>query len=248
MVAIKRSIECESCGVEVETIRTTTRFCSDRCRLRARKIRENGRKYCQRCKEPIAGLQNVVYCSSECREMYRISKRTIRLVRIRCLGCSRQKLVRHKRSYCSPSCNTVAWYQKNKDRLNAAKALKRNVYSIKCRECGKHFSSTKSNRSYCSYGCGERYYNRRKEALRREKITSNGPVDWSISIERLAKRDGRGCYICGDKMNFKVDYNHDNYPNIEHVKPISKGGTHTWDNVKLAHRICNMKKSDHWID
>ncbi|WP_210434349.1 HNH endonuclease [Virgibacillus sp. SK37] len=42
-----------------------------------------------------------------------------------------------------------------------------------------------------------------------------------------------GYYIAGD-----------DYPSIEHVIPISKGGTHTWDNVKLAHRKCNNLKSD----
>ena len=34
------------------------------------------------------------------------------------------------------------------------------------------------------------------------------------------------------------------YPTIDHIKPISKGGTHTWDNVQLAHFHCNSIKSD----
>lgn len=28
------------------------------------------------------------------------------------------------------------------------------------------------------------------------------------------------------------------------VRPLSKGGLHAWDNVRLAHRICNTKKCD----
>ena len=36
----------------------------------------------------------------------------------------------------------------------------------------------------------------------------------------------------------------DNYPSVDHIKPISKGGTHTWDNIQLAHRYCNTIKSD----
>lgn len=31
---------------------------------------------------------------------------------------------------------------------------------------------------------------------------------------------------------------------IDHVIPLSRGGTHTWDNVKPAHAICNFSKSD----
>lgn len=41
--------------------------------------------------------------------------------------------------------------------------------------------------------------------------------------------------------NFIVGYD---YPSIDHVIPISKGGTHTWDNVRLAHHHCNSIKKD----
>ena len=40
-----------------------------------------------------------------------------------------------------------------------------------------------------------------------------------------------GVIICGN-----------NYPSIEHIKPAALGGSHTWDNVKLAHRRCNSLK------
>ena len=30
--------------------------------------------------------------------------------------------------------------------------------------------------------------------------------------------------------------------------PIAKGGTHTWDNIQLAHRHCNSIKSDKFIE
>ena len=36
----------------------------------------------------------------------------------------------------------------------------------------------------------------------------------------------------------------DNYPSIDHIIPISKGGTHQWNNVQLAHRKCNRMKSN----
>ena len=31
---------------------------------------------------------------------------------------------------------------------------------------------------------------------------------------------------------------------VEHVKPRSKGGGHTWDNVRVACNRCNLKKGD----
>jgi len=29
---------------------------------------------------------------------------------------------------------------------------------------------------------------------------------------------------------------------MDHRHPLSKGGTHTWDNVQLVHLICNLRK------
>jgi len=31
---------------------------------------------------------------------------------------------------------------------------------------------------------------------------------------------------------------------IEHIRPLSHGGTHTWDNVAPAHARCNFEKGD----
>lgn len=50
--------------------------------------------------------------------------------------------------------------------------------------------------------------------------------------------------MCGEKVERDKNPYHEHYPNVEHVIPISKGGTHTWDNVKLAHRKCNWEKGD----
>ena len=92
----------------------------------------------------------------------------------------------------------------------------------------------------------------RKTALNRRKdrrLTAANTVDKDITLERLYKRDSGVCYICGkvcDWNDFIVEDGvticGDNYPSIEHVTPISKGGLHSWDNVRLACRRCNTLK------
>lgn len=72
--------------------------------------------------------------------------------------------------------------------------------------------------------------------------------DPSVSTDRLIKRDGNRCYICGIECD-KSDKTWGNfgptYPTIDHVMPLSKGGSHTWDNVRLACGRCNCHvKSD----
>lgn len=76
-------------------------------------------------------------------------------------------------------------------------------------------------------------------------------VDKDITVKRLYELEGGICYLCGEPTDFN-DYEIRNgsmvtgnrYPSIDHVIPLSKGGTHAWDNVRLAHRRCNILKSD----
>ena len=39
-------------------------------------------------------------------------------------------------------------------------------------------------------------------------------------------------------------YPADDYPVIDHVVPLSKGGEHAPSNWKTAHSICNMRKGN----
>lgn len=120
-----------------------------------------------------------------------------------------------------------------------------------CGECGKSFKANHVRTIYCSDDCKSRHFNRSKELRRRNAIAS-GDIDADISLERVAALDNHICYLCGttcDANDFVIsDDGHfivgPKHPSIEHVKPLSKGGTHTWDNVRLAHHYCNTIKSN----
>jgi predicted nucleic acid-binding Zn ribbon protein len=75
--------------------------------------------------------------------------------------------------------------------------------------------------------------------------------DEDITLKKLFKRDKGICHICNITCNYD-DYrrNKNNafivggtYPSQDHVIALANGGTHTWDNVKLACHDCNSKKS-----
>lgn len=114
----------------------------------------------------------------------------------------------------------------------------------RCEECGIPFKASSSRQIYCTEACANRTYNRRKETMRRRRLRINGAIDHSINIAKLIKRDKGVCGICGGKVDSTVDSNDGDYPSIDHVIPVARGGTHTWDNVQLAHRRCNIIKSD----
>lgn len=115
-----------------------------------------------------------------------------------------------------------------------------------CAVCGK---PTK-NKYTCSAKCSTKRNNTRKEQQRRIKI-ANALVDEDITLEGLYRRDKGICALCGEvcewddyewRGGFKITGN--NYPSLDHIIPLAKGGEHSWNNIQLAHRICNSLKAD----
>ena len=131
------------------------------------------------------------------------------------------------------------------------------AYEHVCPECGVRFRSGNPKKLYCSTKCSNRAMWRRKSRRRGNQSTHVARAkrygveyDRSITLNRLIERDGMTCYLCG-KTCTKDDNRWGSfgpdYPTIDHVIPLSKGGTHTWDNVRVACGICNELKGDEVI-
>lgn len=129
-----------------------------------------------------------------------------------------------------------------------------------CAVCGAVFKPIRSTAKYCCERCSRkakearridkvRERRRTNKRLREARATNNGKVDYSITLSKLIERDNHICKLCGREVN-ESDYVYDgdtfiagnDYPSIDHIKPLSKGGLHQWNNVQLAHRLCNSIK------
>ena len=94
-----------------------------------------------------------------------------------------------------------------------------------------------------------------KESVHRRRVrVSNAKSDRGISRQALRGRYGDLCCYCGVAMHFRSPHGGEYDPRlatIEHVIPISKGGTHVWDNVRLACWQCNVRRNnmplDQWL-
>lgn len=95
-------------------------------------------------------------------------------------------------------------------------------------------------------------------------MLANVEFDKSITWEAVWERFGPNCYICGMEAIFDQEdlrlrqgtkawkarwgeykkWDIDRQAVVEHVHPRSKGGSHTWDNVRIACNRCNLMKSD----
>lgn len=59
---------------------------------------------------------------------------------------------------------------------------------------------------------------------------------------RVFERDNWACSLCGRGVDSSLPPRDDWGPTIDHVVPISQGGPHTFDNLRLAHRSCNTAR------
>lgn len=109
-----------------------------------------------------------------------------------------------------------------------------------CPVCNGVFVTSKSNKKYCSDKCSKASIWKGKEAYR-----------YLIPLKELYERDNGICYLCGGKcdyndkkvVNGQIIYGN-MYPSRDHIYPKSQGGSHTWQNIRLAHRICNSLKGN----
>jgi 5-methylcytosine-specific restriction endonuclease McrA len=65
-----------------------------------------------------------------------------------------------------------------------------------------------------------------------------------ITRDGVIARVGRRCHLCKKLARLDVNHLHPLAAEVDHLIPISKGGGNVWDNVAIAHRACNVKKSN----
>lgn len=79
--------------------------------------------------------------------------------------------------------------------------------------------------------------NREKAQRRRALIrgVTTGPVDLDALWTGL-------CAICGAGLERGLRHPDPMSPSIDHIVALSRGGTHTQDNLQWTHRVCNLRK------
>jgi 5-methylcytosine-specific restriction endonuclease McrA len=102
-----------------------------------------------------------------------------------------------------------------------------------CKNCGRAFETT-HRRKFCNVVCKmakhraryERHVHTTKRHRRRMQMQGTALPCEDITVAGLHARDRGVCHL------------------IDHLIPLSKGGSHQWSNVALAHFGCNCRKCD----
>lgn len=159
-------------------------------------------------------------------------------------------IVDSRKSPQCPVCRRIKAANRKRDKQ--LKRMEREAYHgvqisfDSCPVCGVMVIGGK----YCSKKCRDKAHNT-SNWTRRKRLLNKTVVDDDITLEALYRRDKGVCHLCGGLCDYKDAETREGtvivgntYPTIDHVYPLSLGGTHTWDNVKLAHRICNSRKGN----
>lgn len=150
-----------------------------------------------------------------------------------CIICGKRFTdTRPHKKYCSSTC---------RNRSSKGKGPYKQPHIATCQYCGATFETLRDDAISCSQTCSFGL-DRRARADRFRELKRKGEYDYSITKEGVYERDGGICQRCGKLITYDVDCNDDNYPTTDHIIPLSKGGTHTWDNVQLLCRRCNVMK------
>lgn len=150
-----------------------------------------------------------------------------------CPECMRLEVERHKEEHRAKS-------EQEQKRALMQRLVNLLAYEHVCPECGRKFRHSNPYKVYCTARCAQHHKGNGDSVKRAKK--NGAEYDCSISLDKLIDRDGLACYLCG-KTCTKEDKRWGtfgpDYPTIDHVIPLSKGGSHTWDNVKVACGECN---------
>lgn len=242
---------CEQCGAMFEPAlrHPDQRFCSGKiCRSKWEALHQyNSKVYrCQYCNKefvPKKADRNR-YCNRDCSfaVLRQKSCRGITPVFVSvCIicGCHSDKV------HCSDACEKVSTKAATVRYGIANKVLR----ARPCKECGKQFTPEYGNkrRNYCSYRCLKKNVGRIGKAVRRARMAGSATIE-VIDPLAVLSRDKWKCHMCGKSTPKRLRGTiEDNAPEMDHIIPLAKGGSHTWDNVACACRKCNQDKGDQII-
>jgi 5-methylcytosine-specific restriction endonuclease McrA len=211
-----RRFVCAGCGKEVE---------------RAVRTQRDGGKYCSRaCCFNDPNWRPALYRAN--REAKR-KARVPRTFQASCPTCGRSFItsITNPAVMCSRTCVHTS---------RVGVKVNGPLYEHACGDCGSTFSTQRRKGNRCRL-CRKRYIQRVKQAVKRARRMDARRE--SIDPLMVFTRDKWTCQLCGCATPKKLRGKHvSSSPEIDHILPLSRGGSHTWDNVQCSCRACNQSK------
>jgi 5-methylcytosine-specific restriction endonuclease McrA len=113
-----------------------------------------------------------------------------------------------------------------------------------CASCGTSFLPEYGDmrRFFCSHACSQR------EGKHRRRSSKAAVQHEAIWRQRVFERDRWRCQLCGKRtIRRYIGTSHPRAPTLDHIRPVSKGGSHIYANLQCACFICNSRKGAKFV-
>lgn len=105
-------------------------------------------------------------------------------------------------------------------------------------ECQRE-KKREENRAY--YEANQDAHRSRVSQYRARRV---GTTVEPVNVATIYERDRWRCGLCSKRIDQALSYPHPMSRSIDHIVPLSCGGTHTAGNLQAAHLRCNVAKGN----
>lgn len=256
MAGFSLARDCATCGAAYQPVQPHQRYCSRRCyAARSRQRPPHAERLaqmderapphpCAACAKPFPRHRDrTTYCSRVCQRNAPRIGLSCAVLWVTC-RCGRRFISRRSARFCSGECRRQ--HACDAARSSSAARKARRGFVFRCRECDTEVIPAYGDkrRVFCSRECADRHF--RREGKRRGlglRRRQGERVIRRMRARLLARDDGR-CGICGLAIDLTLHWTHPLSLTIDHIHPLSAGGTDSEANLWPAHRQCNEEKGD----
>lgn len=210
-------------------------------RIRPAKIVGTKPKYCsEKCRQATNYRTRIESGGYDAQLEKKREERAARQLPVHvCVQCGETWTSTHKRSkFCSSKCvnkhtdlhNPIRCSESDCDRGVRAKGMCSMHWRRKARADGRESPDAWSERRKANY------HKRRAQKLGTQ-VEDLRPID-------IYERDIWLCGLCMTPVDPESAWPDPMSPSLDHILPLSRGGTHTYENVQLAHLTCNVSKGN----
>lgn len=221
-----RVFDCRICGKAFHPFDTSkNKYCSHSCAFEGQRI-DRGIAKAKRLEAKPGPYSKIFLCS--------------------CRVCTKVFYSKHLRSaLCSDACSKADANRRAVEYGASQKGVKQH----NCKECGALFLSRYGDkrRVFCSDKCANKASRRVSNPKRKAKLRA--AFVEKVDPFMVFDRDKWRCRMCQQPTPKTLrGTTHDNAPELDHIKPLSRGGEHSYRNTQCLCRKCNSRKSDKfWI-
>ncbi len=231
-------------------------YCSRHCRIKAASAnkRPGGEVWnpehraCDVCSAAFVPFSSRSrFCSGACRNEHYGARTRSDVVAIvtTCMACASTFTTRHARKKtCDDKCRQDLQNRRKREKdygVDPGIDGKCTVSFQHCLGCHDLVCSRRAGgRTYCPpcVDARRRWHDTKKNHKRR----AAGQI--TISRQELVALRGSKCHICRRKIDLRLDGLHPMGLTIDHLLPVSRGGTNDVSNLDVAHRRCNIARGN----